>query len=119
MWNLSFKTRKILKRHYKKSATHAKNAEATNKMSVSSTGDIEEAREYNLDIIKEETMDEEDFLESLTGNNEEISVANLEIIKEETMDETDFLIKELANENEEMEPLGVECNVEFQDETDE
>ncbi len=89
--NLSFKTRKILKRHYKKSATHSKNAEAAKKISVNSTGNIEEAR--NLGTIKEETMDEADFLVSSTDNMEGTREVNLDIIKEET--------------------IGIECNVEF------
>ena len=49
---------------------------------------------------------------------ENISEIKLEIIKEETMDETDFIVNELTNEDEEMIPFSVECNVEIQEETD-
>ncbi len=57
------------------------------------------------------------FLSSI-DNAENISEIKLEIIKEETMDETDFIVNKLTNEDEEMIPFGVECKMEIIEETD-
>ena len=79
------------------------------KVSVS-TSFIDCAQDNVKKEVKEEIIDDDPLTNQMGSYN-------LHFIKEETLGDVEFKLDELSNDDDELIPLGIECNVEIKEES--